>query len=390
MTDASNRQMYVFLLILNIAAFVGFQSWSSMFNNFAVEVGNINGYQMGIIQSLREVPGFLALLVILAIIMLPEHKLASVSIITLGGGVALTGFMPSFYGLIITTVIMSFGFHYYETVNQSLTIQYFDKKTSPLVFGRMRSIAAGTNVIAGGLVIGLLTFMEYKYIYLIAGGLVMVAGFFYCLTLDPTDPNKPVQKKKLYLKKKYWLYYMLTFLSGARRQIFVAFSVFFLMVEKFNFFSATEVAGLFFIFNNVVNYFFNPLIGKGINRFGERKMLSLEYMTLVFFVFTAYALTDSKWIVAFLYILDHIVFNFAISIRTFYQKIADPEDFANGMAMGFTINHIAAVFIPVIGGALWLLDYRISFFSGVVLAMISLIFVQFIDKEIAKSDAEAV
>ncbi len=143
--------------------------------------------------------------------------------------------MPSFYGLIITTVIMSFGFHYYETVNQSLTIQYFDKKTSPLVFGRMRSIAAGTNVIAGGLVIGLLTFMEYKYIYLIAGGLVMVAGFFYCLTLDPTDPNKPVQKKKLYLKKKYWLYYMLTFLSGARRQIFVAFSVF-LMVEKFNFF----------------------------------------------------------------------------------------------------------------------------------------------------------
>ncbi len=91
MTDASNRQMYVFLLILNIAAFVGFQSWSSMFNNFAVEVGNINGYQMGIIQSLREVPGFLALLVILAIIMLPEHKLASVSIITLGGGVALTG-----------------------------------------------------------------------------------------------------------------------------------------------------------------------------------------------------------------------------------------------------------------------------------------------------------
>ncbi len=386
MTDASNRQMYVFLLILNIAAFVGFQSWSSMFNNFAVEVGNINGYQMGgIIQSLREVPGFLALLVILAIIMLPEHKLASVSIITLGGGVALTG-SCRVLRLIITTVIMSFGFHYYETVNQSLTIQYFDKKTSPLVFGRMRSIAAGTNVIAGGLVIGLLTFMEYKYIYLIAGGLVMVAGF-YCLTLDPTDPNKPVQKKKLYLKKKYWLYYMLTFLSGARRQIFVAFSVF-LMVEKFNF-SATEVAGLF-IFNNVVNYFFNPLIGKGINRFGERKMLSLEYMTLVF-VFTAYALTDSKWIVAFLYILDHIVFNFAISIRTFYQKIADPpEDFANGMAMGFTINHIAAVFIPVIGGALWLLDYRISFFSGVVLAMISLIFVQFIDKEIAKSDAEAV
>mgnify|MGYP001228425192 CR=1 FL=1 len=381
MTDSKNSKMFTFLLILNIAAFVGFQSWRSMFNNFAVEVGGIGGYQMGVIQSLREVPGFLALLVILAIIMLSEHKLAAVSIITLGLGVALTGFMPSFYGLIFTTVVMSFGFHYYETVNQSLTIQYFDKKNAPLIFGRLRSISAGTNIIAGALVIILLKFLEYKYIYLIAGGLVMLAGI-YCLRLDPTDPDKPIQKKKLYLKKKYWLYYALTFLSGARRQIFVAFSVF-LMVEKFEF-SAAEVAGLFIV-NNAINYFFNPLIGKGINKFGERKMLSLEYGTLIF-VFTAYALSDSKIFIAFLYIIDHIVFNFAFAVRTFYQKIADSEDFANGMAMGFTINHIAAVFIPVIGGALWLLDYRISFFAGVFLAFCSLIFVQFIDKEVLKAE----
>jgi len=383
-TDHSNNKMYFFLLILNVAAFLGYQSWRSMFNNFAVEVGNIDGYQMGVIQSLREVPGFLALLVILAIIMLPEHKLASVSIIALGSGVALTGCMPSFAGIIFTTVLMSFGFHYYETVNQSLTIQYFDKKTSPIVFSRLRSISAGTNIIAGVTVIILLKFLEYKYIYLLIGGLVILAGV-YCLTLDPTDPNKPVQKKKLYLKKKYWLYYILTFLAGARRQIFVAFSIF-LMVEKFKF-SAAEVAGLFII-NNAINYLFNPLIGKAINRFGERKVLSLEYGTLLF-VFAAYALSDSKLFVAFLYIIDHIVFNFAISIRTFYQKIADSEDFANGMAMGFTINHIAAVFIPIIGGALWLLDYRISFFAGVFLALVSLIFVQFIDREIGKAEAQS-
>lgn len=381
MTDSSNSKMFAFLLILNIAAFVGFQSWRSMFNNFAVEVGGIDGYQMGVIQSLREVPGFLALLVILAIIMLPEHRLAAVSIVTLGLGVALTGFMPSFTGLIFTTVVMSFGFHYYETVNQSLTIQYFDKLNAPLVFGRLRSISAGTNIIAGVTVIVLLKFLEYKYIYLLAGGAVILAGL-YCLTIDPTDPGKPVQQKRLYLKKKYWLYYTLTFLAGARRQIFVAFSVF-LMVEKFEF-SAVEVAGLFIV-NNAVNYLFNPLIGKGINRFGERRMLSFEYGVLIF-VFAAYALSDSKLFIAILYIIDHIVFNFAFAVRTFYQKIADPSDFANGMAMGFTINHIAAVFIPVVGGALWLLDYRISFFAGVFLALCSLIFVQFIDKEVLKAE----
>lgn len=382
MTNASNRQMYLFLLILNIAAFVGFQSWRSMFNNFAVEIGGIDGYQMGVIQSLREVPGFLALLVILAIIMISEHKLAAVSIITLGAGVAMTGFLPSFHGIIITTVIMSFGFHYYETVNQSLTIQYFDKQTAPMVFARLRGIAAGTNIIAGGAVIGLLTFLEYRYIYLIMGLLVVCAGL-YCLTLNPSDPNKPPQKKKLYLKKRYWLYYVLTFLSGARRQIFTAFAVF-LMVEKFHF-TATEIATLFII-NNAVNYLFNPLVGKGINKFGERKMLTVEYGVLIL-VFTGYALSDSKLFVIFLYILDHIVYNFAISIKTFYQKTADPEDFANGMAMGFTINHISAVFIPFIGGALWILDYRISFYTGVALAFCSLIFVQFIDREVSKAEA---
>lgn len=382
MTNASNRQMYLFLLILNIAAFVGFQSWRSMFNNFAVEMGGIDGYQMGVIQSLREVPGFLALLVILAIIMISEHKLAAVSIITLGAGVAMTGFLPSFHGIIITTVIMSFGFHYYETVNQSLTIQYFDKQTAPMVFARLRGIAAGTNIIAGGAVIGLLTFLEYRYIYLIMGLLVVCAGL-YCLTLNPSDPNKPPQKKKLYLKKRYWLYYVLTFLSGARRQIFTAFAVF-LMVEKFHF-TATEIATLFII-NNAVNYLFNPLVGKGINKFGERKMLTVEYGVLIL-VFTGYALSDSKLFVIFLYILDHIVYNFAISIKTFYQKTADPEDFANGMAMGFTINHISAVFIPFIGGALWILDYRISFYTGVALAFCSLIFVQFIDREVSKAEA---
>lgn len=382
MTDSTNSRMYLFLLVLNIAAYSGYQSWRSLFNNFAVEMGHIDGYQMGVIQSLREVPGFLALLVILAIIMLPEHKLASVSMVALGGGVMLTGFMPSFAGIIFTTVLMSFGFHYFETVNQSLTIQYFDKKSAPLIFGRMRSIAAATNIVAGASVIVLLKYLDYKYIYLLMGALVVMAGL-YCLTLDPTDPDKPVQKKKLYLKKKYWLYYVLTFLAGARRQIFVAFSVF-LMVEKFKY-SATEVAVLFIV-NNVINYFFNPMIGKAINRFGERWVLSLEYGTLLL-VFTGYALSDSKLLVAVLYIIDYMVFNFAISIRTFYQKIADPEDFANGVAMGFTINHIAAVFIPFVGGALWLLDYRISFFGGVALALCSLFFVQLIDREVHKAEA---
>ena len=161
-------------------------------------------------------------------------------------------------------------------------------------------------------------------------------------------------------------------MSGARRQIFVAFAVF-LMVKIFQF-SIQEIT-ILFIINNSINYFLSPLIGKAIIRFGERRVLSLEYFSLIF-IFIAYAYLDSKILIALLYILDHIFFNFAIAIRTYFQKVGDPQDIAPSMAMGFTINHIAAVFIPALGGILWMVDYKIPFIAGAILSFISLLAVQ--------------
>jgi predicted MFS family arabinose efflux permease len=163
-------------------------------------------------------------------------------------------------------------------------------------------------------------------------------------------------------------------MAGARRQIFIVFSVL-LMVQKFEF-SVQEIT-LLFVINNTVNYFLSPWIGRSIIRFGERKVLSLEYASLIL-VFLGYAFTESKMIVAGLYILDHVFFNFAIAIRTFFQKIGDPRDVAPTMAVGFTINHIAAVCLPALGGLFWVYDYRIPFIAGAGMALISLVATQMI------------
>ena len=175
-------------------------------------------------------------------------------------------------------------------------------------------------------------------------------------------------------RKRYWLFYFLTFMGGARRQIFMAFAVF-LLVQKFHF-SIQEVT-ILFVINNIINYFLSPLIGKTIIRFGERKVLSLEYFSLIF-IFLAYATAQSKALLAVLYILDHIFFNFAIAIRTYFQKIGDPRDIAPSMAVGFTINHIAAVILPALGGLLWMVDYRIPFMVGAGLSAISVLACQWI------------
>jgi len=239
---ARHAAMYRYLVVLTIAATAGLQIWRTLFNNFAVEAAGLNGSQVGILQSIREIPGFLALLAVYVMLMIREHRLSALSLLLLGLGVTATGILPSFSGLILTTLVMSFGFHYFETTNQSLTLQYFDQKTSPWVFG-------------------------------------------------------------------------------------------------------------------------------------ERKVLSLEYASLIF-IFVAYAYVSSKWMVALLYILDHLFFNFAIAIRTYFQKVGDPKDIAPSMAVGFTINHIAAVVLPVLGGLVWMIDYRLVFFGGAAMSLISLIAVQ--------------
>ncbi|MBN1407751.1 MAG: MFS transporter [Calditrichaceae bacterium] len=373
MKDIVKAPMYRYLMVLTIASMVGLQTWRTLFNNFAVDVAHLQGNHIGMIQAVREIPGFLALLAIFVILIIKEHKLSALSIFFLGAGVALTGLFPSYMGLLVTTLIMSFGFHYYETTNQSLTLQYFDREVSPWVFGKLRSYGAATNVIIGLIIFGISIFLSYKQIYLLIGIMIVLASV-WAFAQNPTNENIIPQRKKMIIRKKYGLFYLLTFLSGARRQIFVAFAVF-LLVKNFKF-SVQEIT-ILFVINNIVNYFLSPIIGKAIIRYGERKVLSVEYTTLVF-VFIAYAYIESKLIIAVLYIIDHIVFNFAIAIKTYFQKVADPRDIAPSMAVGFTINHIAAVVIPAIGGLLWMINYRIPFLAAAAMSLISLLAAQYI------------
>ena len=363
--------MYRFLLVLTILSATGFQGWRTLINNFAVDVVHLDGQQIGMVQSLREVPGFLALLVVYLLLLVKEHKLAALSVLVLGLGVASTGLFPSYFGVVFTTLIMSFGFHYYETVNQSLTLQYFSVSKSPLIFGRLRGIASAANIGVGLAIFVMANWLNYGQMYMVLGGLILLGGAF-CLYKDPTDRSVPPQRKKMVFRRKYWLFYLLTFMAGARRQVFIAFAVF-LLVEKFGY-TVQEVTVLFII-NNVINYFVSPLIGKAINRFGERKVLSLEYGGLIG-IFLVYAYTESGIVAGVMYVLDFILFNFAIAIRSFFQKIGDPRDVAPTMAVGFTINHVAAVVIPAVGGALWMVDYKIPFIGGAVLSLVSLVLAQ--------------
>ncbi|MGQ1948639.1 MFS transporter [Geofilum sp. OHC36d9] len=363
--------MYAYLVLLVLASAIGFQGWQTLFNNFAVDTIGLNSFQVGTIQSVKEIPGFLTFFAVFILLIVAEHRFAALAIVTLGIGNLMVGLFPSFGGLLLTTLTLSMGFHYFETSNQSLTLQYFAGERVPIVLAKLKSYTAIGNVGVGVFIWIISKHLEINYIFTIIGAIVVLMGL-YSFTKKPVDKTLPPQHKKLVLKKKYWLFYVLNLLSGARRQIFMVFSIF-LLVQKYHF-SVAFITTLFII-NNIITYFLSPVVGKAVNRYGERTMLTIEYSGL-FLVFMGYALIENAHFATAMYLVDNLFFSFVISINSFFRKQADPKDIAPSMSVGFTINHLTAVILPVIGGLLWTISWRIPFFASAGLALLSLYFSQ--------------
>ena len=347
-----------------------FSVWMVLLNNFVIEKAQFTGEEIGILQSLREIPGFLAFTVIYLLLFVKEQKLAIISLLLTGVGVSVTGYFPTTYGLYITTIIMSVGFHYFETVNQSLTLQWVDKSKTAHFMGKMLSAKSIASLLAFSSIWLLMEKFawDYKSTYALFGGLAIVMTLLLA-SIFKTFPQHTEQSKHLVLRKKYWLFYALTFFSGARRQIFVVFAGF-LMVEKFGY-SVADVSALFLI-NYVFNWLFAAKIGKIIGIVGERRVLKFEYVGLIL-LFIAYGLVENGTIAAVLYVIDHLFFALAIAIKTYFQKIAQPEDIASSAGVSFSINHIAAVVIPALLGIVWIINSSWVFYVGAVFACCSLV-----------------
>lgn len=368
---------FTYLALATVIMSVTFSAWLAMLNNFAITHADFTGAEIGMLQSLREIPGFLAFTAVFVLLVLKEQTFAVVSLALLSIGVAITGFFPTIYGLYATTILMSVGFHYYETINQSLSLQWFNQSEAPEKLGKLLSIKSASALIAYGAVWVSFSLLDadYQWVYFTLGCLGLVLTLVLFMAMPEFNHGAP-QHKKMILKRRYGLYYLLTFFSGARRQIFVVFAGF-LMVEKFGY-SVAQITALY-ILNHVINFFIAPKIGAWIGRVGERKALTLEYIGLIF-VFTGYALVESSTIAAGLYIVDHLFFAMAIALKTYFKKIADPQDLAGSAGVSFSINHIAAVIIPALFGLIWLIDNSLVFYAGVVLAGCSLVLSQWVPK----------
>lgn len=347
----------------------GFSAWRILFNNFAVDMFNASSVDVGIIQSVREIPGLLAFGVGALALYFTESKIASISILIVGLGLILCGLSTSLLMLAGATILMSFGFHYFEPTNSSQLLLLAENKKLGKVQGKLQSYQSMAGLVGAGLIVILTLFLDYRMIYYIVGGVVFVIGAYLSYAM-PSNRGKE-ENRKIRLKKKYSLYYILSFLRGCRRHIFTTFAIFLLV--KNHHLDITIISILMFA-NFFITIFTSRIIGYLSDKFGEKLILVGSSFLLVF-IFCGYAYVSYLPLLMFIYVIDNILFGSSLALKSYLRKIAPTEDVTGCLSFGMTANHITAVIIPIVGGILWIkFGFETTFLSGAGIVFVDMLF----------------
>ena len=366
--------MVVYVTASNLLLYFGFRVWQAMFNNFAVEEIGIGPGSIGWVQALREIPGLLGFLLGFLALAFSEVRIMALSVILLGAGTFLVGQAQTVPFLLVSTVVMSIGFHFFYPSNTAVVLMMVDKKEAPKVLGQLRSLAAVAALLATGAVYLLAEQWGYRTLFMVVGGLVLVGGLLL-LPMGGVKDELP-SRRKVVLRRQYWLYYTLAFLMGSRRHIFTTFAIF-LLVQQYGI--NVKTTATLFLINSLINTYVLQAVGKWVGRLGERLILSIAFGSLIF-VFLGYAFITSLPLLFALFVIDNVLFGFNLALTTYFQKIAvTQEEITSNLSVEQTINHIAAIIVPIVGGTVWeRFGSQAPFLAGAAIVTVSLVLAQFI------------
>ena len=369
-----NRGLFVYLIVSSFLLNFGHRVWQAMFNNYAVEKIGVGPEAIGWIQSVRELPGLMAFLLAFLALALSELRIMALSLVVLGLGLVLTGQATTIPILLVATIVMSFGFHFFEPCSSGVVLMSIEREESPKVLGQLRSLGAIAALTATGGVYLLVDRLGYRALFLIVGLSVAVGGAIL-FTRGRGEHGLP-PKRRVKLRKRYWLFYALAFLMGSRRHIFTTFAPFLLVLT---YGVNVRTMSILFLVNALVNTYVYQKVGKLVPRLGERTILTIAFALLIP-VFLGYAYVRVLPILFVLFVVDNMLFGFNLGLTTYLQKIAiTPEELTSNLSAQTTINHISAVIVPVVGGTIWaLLGSQATFLIGVAIAAVSLVLAQLI------------
>lgn len=333
--------------------------------NFITERLQIHPGQLGIVEAIRETPGFLCVIVAAILMAIAEPLVASLGVCVMGIGTGAYAWVKGIPSLILWSWVASLGFHIWQALQSSMILGLSEGGKQGKRMGQTMGIAS-LGTICGTLMVRRIGYgIEFPHWFLMSGAW-MIAGSILMLFVRRNIGH--AEKPRFVWKPKYKLYYCLTMLEGGRKQVFITFAVYAL---TWQFGVKLSTVAMLMLINQVVNVIGGPIVGRMIDRIGERRIMLFCYTSLIL-VFIGYARAPHAWMLYVLYILDNLLYLSATCLTTYVQKIAAPEDLMPTLSMGVSFNHIASVLVPLVGAALWTsFGYGATFYGGAVLVGIS-------------------
>ncbi len=369
------------LLFLIASAFLGISQSidSSVFNNFLNDTFNITVSQRTILEFPREFPGFLVVFVSGALLALGDVRIAAIANILAAIGMMGLGYLSKSFGvMMIWMTIYSMGQHLFLPMSNSIGMSLAGKNNMGKVLGQINGMNTAAFLLTSLATAFMFRFVKVSYSTAYTVGAIAFLGS--AIFIFKMSPNKTkTTGKRFFLRKKYTLFYCLSILYGARKQIFVTFGPW-VLIKIFNQ-GVTTFAVLGFIVAGI-GMFFKPFVGTLIDKKGERYVLAAEAILLIV-VCMGYAVAgnlglnvDTALIItAACYILDQLLTAAGMARATYLNKIAiSPEDVSPTLSMGISLDHIVAMIVPWLGGLVWAtFGYEMVFILGAGIAIINLL-----------------
>ncbi|NPV07265.1 MAG: MFS transporter [Anaerolineae bacterium] len=369
----SRKRVVRTLLVSNFFMGVGFNIWMAVFNNFAVEELAIGPAQMGILQSLREVPGVLGFATSYLALFASELTLATASVVATGVGLALMGLATGMLSLLAYLMVFSTGFHIYHPASSAVALMESEGGDTPRLLGRMGSVNAAAAVLATAFVFFAVGPLGFRHTLMLTGLLTALGGLF-CLRSGHRVQVRQKQQKVVF-RARYWVFYALTFLMGSRRHIFSTFAIF-LLVNTYGI--RTQTTAVLFLASSLLVTYVASLQGRLVAQLGERVTMTAYFVTIVL-ICLGYAYVSWLPLLYVLFVGDSVMAGFGIAVNSYFRKIAPASEVTANMSMSQTINHIAALFVPALGGLMWQrFGFQSTFLFGAAVAGICLVVSQWL------------
>jgi len=352
--------------------------FDSTFNNFINESFSLSGFQRSFLELPRELPGFLVVFVSAALWFLSSRRLGGFALLLCVAGALLIGFLPTGYvGMTLCLFLYSMGSHLFIPVSASIGMELAHEGQTGRRLGQLNAIRNFAAILGSFLVFLGFRFLGFTFKHtfaLTAIGLGIAAILMFSMKPDA------VKKPGIFLKlhKEYRLYYILSILTGARKQIFVTFGPW-VIVSIFK--QPTQTIATLLTIGGIIGILFQPFLGRAIDKFGEKVILRAEAVVLVVvclgYGFSKFLFADHTafLLVCVFYLLDQMLFSVNMARSMYLKKIAlDESHVQPTLTAGLTIDHIFSIGVALLGGVIWnSFGFQYVFLLGVVIAVLSFI-----------------